>query len=46
MSLSLWIHLNFGDNGIVRLLNKIAGSLKQGGIFIFEPHEWHSYKKK
>jgi len=46
MSLSMWIHLNFGDNGILRLLNKIARSLKQGGIFIFEPYEWHSYKKK
>jgi len=28
------------------MFNKIAKSLKPDGIFIFEPYEWPSYKKK
>ena len=46
MSVSMWIHLNFGDNGLIRLFNKIAKSIFLLGYFIFEPQEWHTYKKK
>jgi 7SK snRNA methylphosphate capping enzyme len=46
MSVSMWIHLNFGDIGIIRLFDKIAKCLNIGGIFVFEPYEWSSYKKK
>lgn len=42
----MWIHLHFGDNGLCRYFNKIAKSLKHLGFFIFEPYEWHSYKKR
>lgn len=46
LSTTKWIHLNWGDTGIRRLFKKIYDSLKFGGIFILEPQEWKSYKKK
>lgn len=46
MSVTKWIHLNFGDEGIKTLFRKIFKSLKKGGIFILEPQNWKSYKKR
>ncbi|KAL4507978.1 hypothetical protein ABPG72_021351 [Tetrahymena utriculariae] len=45
-STTKWIHLNFGDPGIKRLFDKVYRSLRVNGIFILEPQEWRSYKKK
>ena len=45
-STSKWIHYCYGDTGIRRLFKKIYDSLCQKGIFVFEPHDWKSYKKK
>ncbi|EAR95353.2 bicoid-interacting protein (macronuclear) [Tetrahymena thermophila SB210] len=45
-STTKWIHLNFGDQGIKRLFDKVYRSLRVNGIFILEPQEWRSYKKK
>ncbi|CAD8194801.1 unnamed protein product [Paramecium octaurelia] len=46
LSVTKWIHLNFGDVGIKRLFKTISNSLIEGGHFILEPQEWKSYKKK
>lgn len=45
-STTKWIHLNWGDLGIKRLFKKVSDSLNKGGIFILEPQEWKTYKKK
>ncbi len=46
MSTVKWIHLNFGDTGVKILFHNVYTQLKDGGIFIFEPQNWRSYKKK
>jgi len=46
MSVTKWIHLNWGDAGIITLFNKVYSSLPLGGKFIVEPQDWKSYKKK
>lgn len=45
-STTKWIHLNFGDAGIQRLFDKVYRSLRVDGLFVLEPQEWRSYKKK
>jgi len=45
LSLTKWIHLNNGDTGLLRLFDKLNGCLKIGGLLIFEPQPWPSYKK-
>jgi len=45
LSVVKWIHVNYGDDGIKRLFEKISMQLTQGGLFIFEPQPWSSYIK-
>ncbi|KAI0824713.1 Bicoid-interacting protein 3-domain-containing protein [Trametes gibbosa] len=44
-SISKWIHLNCGDEGIVKFFERVHGVLKPGGTFILEPQEWETYAK-
>lgn len=46
LSVIKWIHLNWGDAGLMRLLLKIYNSLKTNGRLILDIHSWKSYKKK
>jgi len=46
LSVSKWIHLNWGDAGLMTLFTKTFQLLRPGGRFIFEPQPWDSYKKK
>eukprot|EP01107_Rhizomastix_libera_P016739 TRINITY_DN7156_c0_g1_i1.p2 TRINITY_DN7156_c0_g1~~TRINITY_DN7156_c0_g1_i1.p2 ORF type:complete len:461 (-),score=94.08 TRINITY_DN7156_c0_g1_i1:1124-2485(-) len=46
LSVTKWIHLNFGDEGIRRLFRKAYALLKTGGVFILEPQLWKGYKKR
>lgn len=46
LSVSKWIHLNWGDKGIMDLFKKAYNMLEPGGKFILEPQQWSSYKKK
>ncbi|XP_062090852.1 probable RNA methyltransferase At5g51130 [Humulus lupulus] len=43
LSVSKWIHLNWGDDGLITLFSKIWRLLKPGGIFVLEPQPWKSY---
>eukprot|EP00939_MAST-03C_sp_MAST-3C-sp1_P000199 g199.t1 len=46
LSVSKWIHLNWGDEGIRRLFRKVYQLLVPGGRFLLEPQPWKSYRKK
>ncbi|KAI0065825.1 Bin3-domain-containing protein [Artomyces pyxidatus] len=44
-SVSKWIHLNGGDDGLHRFFRRVHDALTQGGTFVFEPQQWDSYTK-
>lgn len=44
-SVTKWIHLEHGDEGLLRMFHTVFDSLKPGGLFIVEPQQWTSYKK-
>lgn len=44
-SISKWIHLNQGDEGLERFFYRAHTFLRQGGTLILEPQSWDSYKK-
>ncbi|PPR02266.1 hypothetical protein CVT24_011615 [Panaeolus cyanescens] len=45
LSVSKWIHLNDGDEGIKTFFKRVYGVLQPGGRFVFEPQPWESYAK-
>ncbi|XP_047312121.1 probable RNA methyltransferase At5g51130 [Impatiens glandulifera] len=45
LSVAKWIHLNWGDEGLITLFTKVWNLLEPGGIFILEPQPWLSYYK-
>ena len=44
-SVSKWMHLNHGDEGLRAVFFKVHSLLKAGGCFILEPQPWSSYRK-
>ncbi|KAM3719474.1 putative RNA methyltransferase Y17G7B.18 [Dirofilaria immitis] len=46
LSITKWIHLNWGDTGIKRFFKRVYRHLRPGGLFILEPQSFETYKKR
>ncbi|XP_069952933.1 7SK snRNA methylphosphate capping enzyme [Cherax quadricarinatus] len=46
LSITKWVHLNWGDSGLKRFFWRIFHNLKPGGRFVLEPQGWPSYNKR
>jgi 7SK snRNA methylphosphate capping enzyme len=44
-SLSKWIHVHNGDEGLKKFFERVYAVLNPGGFFVLEPQSWESYAK-
>ncbi|KZV96888.1 Bin3-domain-containing protein [Exidia glandulosa HHB12029] len=45
LSVTKWIHLNDGDEGIRAFFTRVLAALREGGTFVLEIQPWDSYAK-
>lgn len=46
LSITKWIHLNWYDEGLIRVFKRIFLQLRTGGVLVLEAQPFESYKKK
>ncbi|KAF2348330.1 RNA methyltransferase bin3 C-terminal, partial [Trinorchestia longiramus] len=46
LSVTKWVHLNWGDDGLKRFLRRTFLNLRPGGRLVLEPQPWGSYIKR
>jgi len=44
-SLSKWIHIHNGDEGLIKFFERVYTVLNPNGSFVLEPQSWESYAK-
>ncbi|KAI9498394.1 Bicoid-interacting protein 3-domain-containing protein [Zychaea mexicana] len=46
LSITKWIHINRGDEGMKEFFNKVYKVLNPGGAFVVEPQEFDTYERR
>lgn len=45
LSITKWLHLHHGDDGLVSLFRNLFAILRSDGTLVIEPQEWQNYKR-
>jgi 7SK snRNA methylphosphate capping enzyme len=45
LSVTKWVHFNWGDAGVKQLFARVKAALHPGGLFVLEPQPWRSYRQ-